>query len=215
MTRQVDCRWCGAPHLMPVCAKTPKQMGRHFRCSDNYFDTTSMGSARCRRLRGADPLPDWAMQQHRPRRYNTTAQGGTPAVAPAAPNPQNNRNTQTTHRQPISRRVFAINGTDNTWFTLTTYSDGSTRTTVPGRLPPLPLSQLPPPLLPPPQQQILTPHDDITDSSTSVPTPPVSPQQQVTNPDTDQAHISAWSVNPNITRVDALPDEISLGDVCL
>ena len=47
MTRQVDCRWCGAPHLMPGCAKTPKQMGRHFRCSDNYFDT-SMGSARCR-----------------------------------------------------------------------------------------------------------------------------------------------------------------------
>ena len=75
MTRQVDCRWCGAPHLMPGCAKTPKQMGRHFRCSDNYFDI-SMGSARCRRLRATDPLPAWAMQQHRPRRCTTRQRRG-------------------------------------------------------------------------------------------------------------------------------------------
>ena len=63
-TRQVDCKSCGAPHLMPGCARTPKQMGRHFRCSDNYFDL-SMGSSQCRRVRPAEPLPWWAQQRTR------------------------------------------------------------------------------------------------------------------------------------------------------
>ena len=57
-TRQVDCQRCGAPHLMPWCAITPKQKGRHFQCSDNYFDP-QMGSAQCRRLRPGDPPPRW------------------------------------------------------------------------------------------------------------------------------------------------------------
>lgn len=57
-SRQVDCRSCGAPHLMPWCATTPKTMGRHFRCSDNYFDL-QMGSAQCRQVRPAGPPPPW------------------------------------------------------------------------------------------------------------------------------------------------------------
>ena len=59
-SRQVDCKSCGAPHLVPWCTQPPKEMGRQFRCSDNYFDL-NMGSQRCREIRpGA--VPAWKQQ---------------------------------------------------------------------------------------------------------------------------------------------------------
>ena len=56
-SRQVDCMSCGAPHLVPWCTESPREMGRHFRCSDNYFDLT-MGSPRCREVRPGE-IPAW------------------------------------------------------------------------------------------------------------------------------------------------------------
>ena len=71
--RQVDCQRCGAPHLMPWCAITPKQHGRHFMCSDNYFDP-SMGSQECRRIRPADSLPQWVRPPTSPQHSDHSAE---------------------------------------------------------------------------------------------------------------------------------------------
>ena len=79
-TRQVDCQRCGAPHLMPWCAITPKQKGRHFQCSDNYFDL-QMGSAQCRRSRPGDPPPRWATRQPDSEGDDSEEDGSTGTVA--------------------------------------------------------------------------------------------------------------------------------------
>ena len=185
-------------------------MGRHFRCSDNYFDL-NMGSSECRRVRPAEPQPQWARQ---PRRGHVNTDRQDPEHDEPEDNLQgggdgNNdttverdTNTQSTQRQPISRNAYHIGGHDNSWFTVTHYNDGTTTTTR-GRLPPLP-TRTPSPL---------QPYDDITDSPTPTSPPPTPPQQPTTNP--DRSHISAWAVNPNATRGDALPDEITLGNVRL
>ena len=59
-TRQVDCDLCGEPHLVPWCLKSPRQMDRGFRCSDNFV-CMHMGSADCRRWvpRDGGDLPEW------------------------------------------------------------------------------------------------------------------------------------------------------------
>ena len=59
-TRQVDCQLCREPHIVPWCLKTPKAMGRHFRCSDNFL-ILGMGSAECRRNhpREGGEIPAW------------------------------------------------------------------------------------------------------------------------------------------------------------
>lgn len=58
-TRLVRCTKCAEFHLIPGCMATPRDMGREFRCSDNFLDE-SMGSRRCRqRFPRAGGRPQW------------------------------------------------------------------------------------------------------------------------------------------------------------
>ena len=72
-SRQVDCKSCGAPHLVSWCTRSPKEMGRQFRCSNNYFDL-DMGSQRCREVRPGE-IPAWKLwdQQQKAQQEGTSS----------------------------------------------------------------------------------------------------------------------------------------------
>ena len=62
-TRLVSCGWCGEHHLIPGCSRSPKDLGRVWRCSDNFM--TQFGSRDCRQRRPREGgEPPW-MEKYR------------------------------------------------------------------------------------------------------------------------------------------------------
>ena len=63
-TRLVTCSWCGEYHLIPGCMSTPRELGRAWRCSDNFL-TGVYGSGECRQRRPREEGdPGW-LEQYR------------------------------------------------------------------------------------------------------------------------------------------------------
>ena len=88
-TRMVTCSWCGEYHLIPGCMSTPRELGRAWRCSDNFLIGV-YGSEECRRLRprmGGDPV--W-LEQYRNEMQQRSGDDDAAAAADLQPGWESN-----------------------------------------------------------------------------------------------------------------------------